>query len=195
MSRKNNAALAAILLAASGPTIAATIVEGLVNDKTVTDAKVYENDAKTGRCFLLVKIGADWRPVADSAGSVRLYANVQAATNVVARNGAVPVAVTLKEKESSITDPVKMLIARHKSMKAEDTKAEAAETSIDGKVAAAAALGWDVAVGTPEAAEYADLLARQVAVTEWHVYTVAQLAALAASLTTAGINPATYLPV
>lgn len=197
MSRKNNAALAVLVaLAASGQTIGATIVEGLVNDKTVTDWTIYETDAASGRAMLVVTIGGVDRPVADSGGNVRIYGNVQAAVAVSKRNGGGDnVTVYTAEKATVIGDPVKALIARHKSMKAEDSKAGTAKTAIDGSVTAAAALGWDVAVGTPEAAEYADLLARQVALGEWKTYTAATVTSLAGSLTTAGIDPATYLPI
>jgi hypothetical protein len=197
MSRKNNAALLALVAAAaSGQTLGASIVEGLVNDKTVTEWTVYETDAASGRAMLVVKIGGTYRPVADSGGNVRIYGNVQAAVAVSKRNGGGDdVTVYTSEKTKAVGDPVKALIARHKSMKAEDAKAGTSKETIDGSVTAAAALGWDVAVGTPEAFEYADLLARQVAVGEWKTYTTATLGTLAASLTAAGINPATYLPV
>ena len=197
MSRKNNAALAAlVVLAASGQTIGAPIVEGLVNDKVVTAWTVYEADAASGRAMLVTTIGGVHRPVADSGGNVRIFGNTQAAVQVAKRNGGGDtVSVYLSEKATTVGDPVKALIARHKSMKAEDTKAGTAKTAIDGSVTAAAALGWDTAVGTPEALEYADLLARQTALGEWKTYTAATLTTLADSLTSAGINPATYLPI
>lgn len=197
MSRKNNAALAALVaLAASGQVIGAPIVEGLVNDKVVTAWTVYETDAASGRAMLVVTIGGVNRPVADSGGNVRIFGNSQAAVQVAKRNGGGDaVSVYLSEKAATVGDPVKALIARHKSMKAEDTKAGTAKTAIDASVSAAAALGWDVAVGTPEALEYADLLARQTALGEWKTYTAATLGTLGDSLTAAGINPATYLPV
>lgn len=197
MSRKNNAALAALVaLAASGQVIGAPIVEGLVNDKVVTAWAVYETDAASGRAMLVTTIGGVNRPVADSGGNVRIFGNTQAAVQVAKRNGGGDeVTVYLSEKQSNVGDPVKALIARHKSMKAEDTKAGAAKTAIDASVIGAVALGWDTTVGTAEALEYADLLARQTAVGEWKTYTEETLTTLADSLTSAGINPATYLPV
>lgn len=197
MSRKNNAVLAAIVaLVASGQTIGSPIAEGLVNDKVVTQWTVYETDAASGRAFLVCTIGGVHRPAADAGGNVRVYGNVQSAVAVSKRNGGGDnVTVYTAEKTTTVGDPVKALIARHKSMKAEDTKATGAKSAIDGSVTAAAALGWDTAVGTPEAAEYADLLARQTTLGEWKTYTAATVTSLADSLTTAGINPATYLPL
>lgn len=197
MSRKNNALLVALIAAAgTSQSVGASIVEGLVNDKTVTAWTVYEVDAMTGRAMMVATIGGVHRPVADSAGDVRVYASTQAAVQVAKRNGGGDlVSVHVSEKQTTVNDPVKALIAKHRSMKAEDTKAGTAKTSVDGKVAAAEALGWDEATGTPEADEYADLVARQTAVAEWKTYTAATLTTLTASLTAAGINPATYLPV
>lgn len=197
MSRKNNALLVALIAAAgTSQVVGAPIVESLVNDKVVTAWNVYEVDSLSGRAMLVATIGGVNRGVTDTAGDVRVYANVQAAVSVAKRNGGGDnVAVHLAEKATSVGDPIKALIARHKSMKAEDTKATAGKASIDGKVSAAAALGWNTAVGTPEADEYADLLARQTAVGEWKTYTAATLTSLGDSLTTAGINPATYLPL
>ena len=196
MSRKNNALIVALIAAAgTSQTLGAGIVEGLVNDKTVTAWTVYETDAMTGRAMLVATIGGVNRPVTDSAGDVRIYASTQAAVSVAKRNGGGDsAAVYLAEKSTTVGDPVKALISRHKSMKSEDSKAGTAKTSIDAKVSAAAALGWDTAVGTPEAEEYADLIARQTAVGEWKPYTAATLVTLTASLTAAGINPTTYLP-
>lgn len=198
MSRKNNALLAALVVAAgTSQVIGAPIVEGLVNDKAVEYFTVYETDATTGRAMLVVTIGGVNRPVTDSAGDVRVYASAQAAVQVAKRNGGggLPLSVFMAEKTSAVGDPVKALISRHKSMKSEDAKAGAAKTAIDGKVSAAVALGWNTASGTPEADEYADLLARQTAVGEWKTYTAATLTSLTDSLTGAGINPVTYLPV
>lgn len=197
MSRKNNALLVALVAAAgSGQAMGAGIVEGLVNDKAVTAWTVYETDAATGRAVLVVTVGGANRPVTDSAGDVRIYASTQAAVQVAKRNGGGDSAIVyLCEKSSAVGDPVKALIARHKSMKSEDVKAGAAKTGIDAKVSAAVALGWSVAVGTPEADEYQDLIARQSVVQEWKTYTAATLTSLTDSLTGAGINPVTYLPI
>ena len=197
MSRKNNAALAALIVAAgTSQALGASIVEGLVNDKTVTAWTVYETDSLTGRAMLVATIGGVNRPVTDSAGDVRVYGSSQAAVQVAKRNGGGDsITVHMAEKATVVGDPVKALIARHKSMKSEDTKAGVSKTAIDAKVSAAVALGWNTAVGTPEADEYADLLARQTAVGEWSTYTAATLATLTASLTAAGINPTTYLPI
>ena len=65
--------------------------------------------------------------------------------------------------------------------------------AVAAKVSAALSLEWDEAVGTPENVEYLDLVARSVSVTEWKAFNDAQVVSLAASLTTAGIDPLTVV--
>ena len=60
----------------------------------------------------------------------------------------------------------------------------------------AESLGWNTSPeGSPEKAEYDDLVTRKATVQEWKDATDARVAALAAALTAAGIDPVTYLPL
>lgn len=205
MSTKNNAIMLAaaaavgVAVGAAGP-----VVESLLNDVTVSDAKIVAFD-KTGRVVMFVTVdtgsGAQVRPVADSMGNVRLLGNAAAAVSSLKRAAPSATATyTPFVAVSAVGDPVKALIAKHKAAKTEAAKANAAlntaQTGIVSLVSAAAALGWDTAAnGTPEAQEYADLLKRQASVTEWKDKADALVTQYTASLTAAGIDPVTYLAV
>lgn len=205
MSTKNNAIMAAAA-AAVGVTVgtAGPVVESLLNDVNVSDAQIVAFD-KTGRVVMFVTVdtgsGAQVRPVADSMGNVRLLGNAAAAVSSLKRAAPSATATyTPFVAVSTVGDPVKALISKHKAAKTEAAKANAAlntaQTGIVSLVSAAASLGWDTAAsGTPEAQEYADLLKRQASVTEWKAKADALVTQYTASLTAAGIDPVTYLAV
>lgn len=195
MSLKNSALVAAAATALGITVSANPICEALVNDKSVTQFTVYEVDA-SGRVLVIAAIGGVNRPIADSMGDVRLYASAVAAVTMAKRNGGgVPVSVVPFVKVPALGDPVKALIAKHKAFKSEQASGAKSVTAITSKLSAAVALGWDTATGTPEADEYADLVKRQTSINEWKAYADAQVTALTASLTAAGIDPVTYAPV
>lgn len=202
MSLKNSAfvAAAAVALGLSVSAGASPVCDSLLNDRVVTTFGVAEVDA-TGRAVVVVGLtvgGVETlRPVCDSNGDVKLYANAAAAVALARRAGVGDLALQVVQyvKAGTVGDPVKALISKHKAMKSEDVNATKGETTIAAKVSAAVALGWDVATGTPEADEYGDLIARQVSVAEWKTFTAARLVALTASLVTAGIDPVTYAAV
>ena len=138
------------------------------------------------------------RPVCDSRGDVRLFSGVDAASALSKRAtlaAGTVVRFVKKTVVGVVGDPVKSLIAKHKSFKVEAFNSATNSTALAAKIAAAAALGWDTAVGTPEGDEYGDLVARKVSIDEWKLVNDTQLAAMAAALTTAGISPITYLPL
>lgn len=199
MSVKNNALFAA-LVASLGLTVSASpVCESLVNDLTVNSVSVYEYDA-TGRVFVVVEVdtgsGSVNRAICDANGDLKIYGNAVTAVAFAKRSGnGLPIEVTTFEKASSVGDPIKSLIAKHKAFKTEDGKAGAAATAIAAKLSAAASLGWDTATGTPEATEYADLTARQVSIAEWKTFTAGKVTTLTAALVTAGIDPVTYATV
>ena len=205
MSLKNSAFVASVA-SALGYTVAngaLPVCESLLNDRNVTTFGTAEVDA-TGRALVIVGLTETvegnpvetFRPVCDSAGDVKLFANTAAALSSAKRAGVgdLEVAVVAYVKQGTVGDPIKVLIAKHKAIKVEDGNAAKGTATISTKVAAAQALGWDTAVGTPEAEEYADLVARAASVAEWKTYTASRLTALTDSLVAAGIDPVTYGP-
>lgn len=205
MSVKNNG-IAATAAAAVGVTMGALgpVVESLLNDATVTGAKIVAFD-KAGRSvmFVNVQVGegtAQERPVADSAGNVRLFGNAASAVSALKRAAPAAVATyTPFVAPATVGDPIKALINRHKSAKTEAQKAgdamNKAQTGIAALIAAADALDWDTAaIGTPERQEWDDLQKRSASVNEWKDKAEALVTQYTASLVAAGIDPVTYLP-
>lgn len=203
MSLKNSA-LVAVAAAALGYAVAADaspVCEGLLNDLNVTTVGIAEVDIH-GRVLVIVGITTEGvevlRPVCDAKGDVRLYTGPDAAV-ALAKRANMPADAEVKfvkmARVSSIGDPVLALKNKHKAFKAEDVNAGKSVAAIATKIAAAVGLGWNTASGTPEADEYADLIARQVSIAEWKAYVLARVTALAAALTAAGINPDTYAPL
>lgn len=201
MSTKNNVFLAAAA-AALGVTFtvgAKPICEGMLNDVRVTAFGAVEVD-QSGRVLVIVSHddGADTvtRPVADSSGNVRLYTDANAALSLAKRTSlasGTQVKVIKADKVTSVGDPIVALKSKYKKYKAEQVSSGKAVLGLAEKITAAGALGWDDAVGTPENAEYLDLIQRQVSVTEWDAFNSAKVADLAASLTAANINPITVV--
>ena len=204
MSVKNNG-IALAAAAAVGVTLGplGPVVESLLNDAVVSDAKIVAFD-KAGRSVMFVTVAVDGgapqaRVVADSSGNVRVFGNAAAA--VAALKRAAPAAVatyTPYVAPATVGDPIKALIAKHKAAKVEATKAADAlnkpQTGIAASIAAADALGWDEAAnGTPEKQEWDDLQSRQASVTEWKAKADALVTSYTASLVAAGIDPVTYL--
>lgn len=202
MSVKNNV-LVSVAALALGFTVSATakpICDALLNDVLVSDFGVAEIDS-TGRVLVLVEVpkvggGVEYRPVADASGNVKVYADVGAAMTMSKRanieDGAT-ISFVKMEKTTAVGDPIAALKAKYKRFKSEAATGLKQSDAIAGKVAAAFALGWDVATGTPENTEYLDLANRQGSIAEWKSACDAQVIALAASLTAAGINPATVV--
>ena len=201
MSTKNNA-LVSIAAAALGVNVlanASPVCDSLLNDLSVTQFGVAEIDQK-GRALVIVsvKVGAvtTVRPVADSLGNVKVFGDVGAAMVLSKRaNMAVgaPVVFVKAVKAGSVGDPISALKSRYKGFKSEAAAALKQSALVAGKISAAAALGWDAAVGTPENDEYLDLVERGRSIDEWKSFSDAQVVALAASLTTAGIDPLTVV--
>lgn len=197
MSIKNNAFIAAAALAL-GVTVdagASPICEGMLNDVSVTKFGAAEVDG-TGRVLVLVTVAGVVRPVADSVGNVRLYSDGNAAVALAKRSNIAPgvqVVFVKKVASGAVGDPIVALKSKYKKFKAEAAVSLKQKTAIASKIAAAAALGWDDAVGTPEGFEYLDMQARATSVDEWKAYNDAKVTELAASLTAAGIDPVTVV--
>lgn len=201
MSLKNNTLIAAASAALGMVvTVGATpICDGMLNDVNVTAFGAAEVDA-TGRVLVLVAItdGAETviRPVADTLGNVRLYVDGNAAVALAKRSSlasGLQVKFVKMDKTAAIGDPVVALKSKYKRFKAEALSSSKQSATVTGKKTAAEALGWDIAVGTPENAEYGDIVARLATITEWKNFNDAKVVALAASLVAAGIDPATVV--
>jgi hypothetical protein len=98
-----------------------------------------------------------------------------------------------KEKAVELGKPLPTLKAKYKAFKAEKAVAVKSKDAIAADIIAVTALGYNTAVGTIEADEWADLQKRLASVTEWLDYASAQVVALAAALTAAGVDPATVV--
>lgn len=197
MSTKNNAfvAVAALALGLTVTASAGPVCEGLLNDYPVDTFGAAEIDA-SGRVLVLVTVDGEVRPVADAMGNVRLYVDGNAAIALAKRSNiaaGVEIKFVKMAKQAAVGDPILALKSKYKKFKAEALVSLKQGQSIAAKIAAAAALGWDTATGTPEGAEYADMVARQVSIGEWKAYNDNKVTTLAASLTAAGIDPATVI--
>lgn len=204
MSVKNNSLLAAVYLAlgVTAPAVAASpVLETLLNDYTVTGLDVVQVD-DSGRSIVMasVRIGnattSELRPVSNVTGDVKLFSDMGAVYPLIKRSKMIDstsINFVRKEKALTVGDPISTLKAQFKAFKAEKLIAEKSKLAIDARITAAIGLGWDLAVGTGEAYEYADYLARRASVNEAIAYVSARVTALAASLTAAGIDPVTVV--
>lgn len=178
----------------------APVLEGLLNDYTVSAVHIAQVD-DAGRCIMIVDcMGPDGvskvRTVASSNGDIKLFADLAGAQATILRAKFAPnTAVTFKRKEKSrsLGDPVMTLKTLYKAFKAEKMVGEKARAVTAAKITAATALGWNTAVGTLEAAEFADYMEKQASVGESIQFATARITALAASLTAAGVDPATVV--
>lgn len=201
MSTKNNllVAVAALALGVTVEANASPVCEGLLNDVSVVQFGAAEVD-QTGRVLVIVSVldggVTTVRPVADSVGNVKLFSDANAAMQLSKRSNLVEglqVKFVKSVKAGTVGDPIAALKAKYKRFKSEAAAALKQSNTVSAKVSAALALEWDEAAGTPENVEYLDLVARGVSVTEWKSFNDAQVVALAASLTAAGIDPLTVV--
>lgn len=202
MSKKANVFLSAAAVAL-GVTLTAGAVpvsEALLNDYTVKAVNIAQVD-DAGRCVVIVTVAKDGgadevRAVAASSGDVRVFADFGGTSGLISKakmNPACVVTYKRKLKEVNLGDPIAKLKQLYKSFKAEKATALKQKTDVASEITAVTALGYNTAVGTPEAVEYADLLNKQTTITEWFDFASARVTALAASLTAAGVDPATVV--
>lgn len=205
MSTKNNALIGAVAFAL-GLTVQAgvsPICDSLLNDVNVTGFGAAEVDTK-GRVMVLVTVttGAPGsevhtvRPVADALGNIKLFSDGNAAVALAKRTAmasGVHVIYVKADKVATVGDPVAALKSKYKAFKNEAAAGAKQVLAVTEKKTAAVALGWDAANGTPENLEYLDIVARLVSIGEWKANSDAKVAALAASLTAAGIDPVTVV--
>ncbi len=204
MSRVNNAyipvAATALSLAVSEPV--KPIADAMLNDVPVSAIGAAEVTDK-GKCIVIATVtinGAqEVRPVADSNGNVKLYADGAAVVALAKRSnlaGGQSVQIVKKAVQGSIGDPIAALKSKHKQAATEAVTAGKPLATLTQQITGAESLGWNTSPeGSPEKAEYDDLVKRKATVQEWKDATDARVAALAAALTAAGIDPVTYLPM
>lgn len=194
-------AFVAAAAAAAGVAAGASVLESSLDNLTVNGLKVSEVSDGSRSCIVFAGIVANnattYRPVCDGAGNVRLYSDVTAAAALAKRTniGAGSVEYFKVVNQTSPGDPVKRLIVQHKQITAENTRVTTVRDDVANKKTAAEGLGWNTSVGTPERAEYDDIVFRKAALDEAVTLTTTRKTALGAALTNAGINPATYLPL
>lgn len=199
-TRINKTIPVAVAALGVGVALGSPVVEGLLNDFTVERIRIAQVD-DSGRCIMLVDIkdseGSTLvRPVATSSGDVKLFTDLASAQALILRAKFAPgasVTFVRKEKSRLIGDPIAALKMLYKAFKAEKMKGVAAAVKIAASIQAGAALGWNTAVGTPEAFEFADYTAKAATVAESVDFCAGRIAALAASLTAAGIDPVTVV--
>lgn len=198
MSVKNNSVLAAII-EANSLTLAAPIVDAMINDVVVTAGMCSDAMDGSGKAVAAVVVSDELRPVCDSGGNVKLYKSGAAAISALRRlvNGnGISFQYTKQVKSGGVGDPIKTLISKYKSCKTELLAAEKQEADLVAKIASAEALDWDTATaGSPELVEYTDLQARKTAVTAWKTATTTRKTNLETALTAANIDLITLLPV
>lgn len=201
MSLKINAFVPAVALAL-GVTIdaaAGPVCEGVLNDYPVTTFGFAEVDS-SGRCMAVVTVdvgsGAKVRPVADQQGNVKLFGSSDGVI-ALSKRCLMPANTAIQYRRfysvGVVGDPVAALKSKYKSAKTEEALAVKQEGTLTQKITAAEALGWDASTGTPENLEYVDLGNRLLSVVEWKTKTADKKTALAASLTAAGVDPATVI--
>ena len=186
---------------------AAPVVDALLNDLSIKGFDAAEVTS-TGKVVALATIagkdanGRDIdtiRPVGDTSGAVKLYTDLSAAITAAKRSN-LPAGTGMQlvkyDKAASLGDPIVALKAKHKAAVTEQKTAAAKVSDLAAKQAAAQALGWDKALtDSDEGKEWADYTSRRAALDEWNSTATAAVQSLAASLTAAGIDPITYLPI
>lgn len=177
---------------------AGPIVEQLLNDFAVSSINAAEVTDK-GKCIVLVDTVGGMRPVADSSGNVKLFAD-GAAVVALAKKSNLPggqgVVIVKKAINKPVGDPITTLKAQHKQASTEAASALAPAQKLAQQIIGAQSLGWDAEPeGSATRGEYEDLIARQASVAEWKDKCDSRVATLAAALTAAGIDPVTYLPL
>ena len=197
MSTQKYAIAVAAALAASVTIAGQTCEQLLDNTAAITGMRVVEVDA-SGRAVLFYTVGADTKVVCDTMGAVRIYGDVSAAMAAVKRSrvgSAVAISVRKFDPVINVGSPVASLINAHKAAKKEKNTADSSKAKVNVDKLAAEGSGWDVEVGTPQRASYDDIVQRLATVSEWQTQIALRVTALTASLTTAGIDAVTYLPI
>lgn len=204
MSRVNNAHIPAAV-AALGVTLTepvSPIADAMLNDVQVTAIGAAEVTDK-GKCIVIASVTINGtpsvRPVSDSNGNVKLYADGAAVVALAKRSnlaGGQSVQIVKKVVQGNIGDPIAALKSKHKQAATESVTAAKPLATLTQQITGAESLGWNTSPeGSPEKAEYDDLVKRKATVQEWKDATDERVTTLAAALQAAGIDPVTYLPL
>lgn len=200
MSIKNNTflpAAAAAIGATAGADVA--IADALLAQLVVKRIRGAEINDGSGKVILFADINADnetgyvTRPVADSAGNIKLYSDTAAAMRLSRganlSTGAI-ISFTIYKKPTSVGDPLDSLKARYKVACTKGFAAKKQFDAVSQKVIVAEQFGWDTSSGATYA-EYQDLQARKAVLSEWQNTAIGQIDDLGGRLTTAGVEPDT----
>ena len=169
--------------------------------KSVSIAQVTDS----GACLMFVTVptgagGADEvRVVGDASGQVKLYGTAESATSA-AKSAKLTETATIvfkrKEKAETLSTPSKELIALHKAIVKERDRFTLSIAALETERGLGEVALWNVAlVGSAKRTAY-DLMVEQLASqNEVKANAVVKAAAYATQLTTAGINPVSYLAI
>ena len=194
------AAALGVSLTAGRPAVAETMLD----QYTVSSMGIAQvNDA--GQCVVVVTVDSgaaganEVRVVGDFSGAAKLYTNFGAADGIVKSakiNASTVILIKRKLKEVSLSDPVSELKRLHKAFVAEASKSLAVKTKLTTAKNVATGLGWPAAAAdTAEFKEFAQISTELDSVTEVNNNANTKVTTYSAALTTAGINPVTYLPI
>lgn len=201
MSTKINLYLPAAAAAAGvTTTAAAALADGLLTVKQIKALACAEISDGSGKVmvFATVKNADDTeavRPVAGSDGNVKLYSNASAALKLAKSSNLLPGALVTfapYAKTVSVGDPLASLEARYKAACGKGFAALSKSDAVQNKIANAEQFGWDVSSGAT-LAEYNDLLARRVVLSEWQTEAIALVDNLGQRLTNVGVDPTTVV--
>lgn len=202
MSIKINLFLPAAAAAAGvTATAAAALADGLLSVKQVKALACAEISDGTGKVMVFATIkNADGtesvRPVAGSDGNIKLYSNASAALKLAKSSNLLPGALVTfapYAKTVAVGDPLAALEARYKIACSKGFAALSKSGAMRDKISTAKTFGWDTSTGAT-LAEYNDLLARQVALTEWQTAAIALVDTLGERLRSVGVDPTTLGP-
>lgn len=195
------AAVAALAISAAAKS---AFSETLLDQFPVSSIKIAQV-TDSGACLMFVTVptgagGADEvRVVGDAGGEVKLYGAV-ALANTAVNNAKLTESATVvfkrKEKAGTITTPSKELIALHKSIVKERERFTLSVAALETERALGEVTGWNTElVGSVKRTAYDLMVEKLASQNEVKANAVAKAMAIAAQLTTAGINPTTYLPI
>lgn len=194
------AVAALAVTAAAKPAFAETLLDQF-SVKSVSIAQVTDS----GACLMFVTVptgmeGTDEiRVVGDAGGEVKLYSTV-ALAHTAGRNAKLTetATVTFKrmEKVQTLSTPSKELIALHKAIVKERDAYGVKIVALDTERGLGEVGGWNTElVGSAKRTAYDLMVEKLVSLNEVKANAVAKATAYATQLTTAGINPVTYLPI
>lgn len=188
---------------ALGLTVAANkppLIESMTDNLSIKKMDASEISDGSGKVIVFVTVadgGVDVvRPVADTNGSVKLFANGTALV-ALAKKAQLAAGANVRfvrfNKVGSVGNPINSLKAKYKKAKVENITAAAKVVTKQSEKSAAMSQGWDTAIGSPEHEEYLDIVDCLGALTEWADATLAMKTTYATALTAAGIDPATVV--